>query len=51
MKKTLLTIGQDVSIKVSYGKIMIEPITRTEYRLEESVAGTTARNTCEIGFW
>ena len=45
MKEAQLTIDQEVSVKVSRGKIIIEPAIRKEYKLEELVAGITSSNT------
>lgn len=45
MKEAHLALDQKVSIKVLRGKIIIEPATRTEYKLEELVAGITSGNT------
>jgi len=45
MKEAQLTIDQEVSVKVSRGKIIIEPVTLKEYKLEELVAGITSANT------
>ncbi len=45
MKEAQLTIDQEVSVKVSRGKIIIEPATRKEYKLEELVAGINSANT------
>lgn len=45
IKEAQLTIGQEVSLNVSREKIIIEPVTRNEYKLEELVAGITSRNT------
>jgi antitoxin MazE len=45
MKEAQLTIDQEVSVKVSRGKIIIEPATRKEYKLEELVAGINTANT------
>jgi antitoxin MazE len=45
MKEAQLTIDQEVSVKVSRGKIIIEPATRKEYKLEELVAGINSAKT------
>jgi antitoxin MazE len=45
MKEAQLTIDQEVSVKVLRGKIIIEPATRKEYKLEELVAGINSANT------
>jgi antitoxin MazE len=45
MKEAQLTIDQEVSVKVLRGKIIIEPATRKEYKLEELVAGINYANT------
>ena len=45
MKEAELTIDQEVSVKVLRGKIIIEPATRKEYKLEELVAGINSANT------
>lgn len=42
MKEAHLTLDQRVSVKVLRGKIIIEPVNRKEYKLEELVAGITA---------
>jgi antitoxin MazE len=44
MKEAHLTLDQRVSVKVLRGKIIIEPVNRKEYKLEELVAGITADN-------
>jgi antitoxin MazE len=44
MKEAHLTLDQRVSVKVLRGKIIIEPVNRKEYKLEELVAGITAYN-------
>lgn len=44
MKEAHLTLDQKVSVKVSRGKIIIEPTNRKEYKLEELVAGITSVN-------
>lgn len=45
MKEAQLTLDQKVLVKVLRGKIIIEPATRKEYKLEELVAGITSDNT------
>jgi antitoxin MazE len=45
MKEAHLVMDQKVSVKVSRGKIIIEPATRKEYKLEDLVAGINPRNT------
>ena len=45
MKEAHLTLDQKVSVKVFRGKIIIEPATRKEYKLENLVAGITSSNT------
>ena len=45
MKEAQLKIGQKVSVKVSRGKIILEPTTRKKYELEELVACITSSNT------
>lgn len=45
MKEAQLALDQKVSVKVLRGKIIIEPVTRKEYQLEELVAGITSGNT------
>ena len=45
MKEAHLVMDQKVSVKVLRGKIVIEPASRKEYKLEELVAGITSRNT------
>ena len=45
MKEAHLVMHQKVSVKVSRGKIIIEPATRKEYKLEDLVAGINPRNT------
>ena len=45
MKEAHLVLDQKVSVKVVRGKIVIEPASRKEYKLEELVAGITSGNT------
>lgn len=45
MKEAQLKIGQKVSVKVSRGKIIVEPTTRKEHELEELVTRITSSNT------
>ncbi len=45
MKEAHLVMDQKVSVKVSRGKIIIEPAIRKEYKLEDLVAGINPRNT------
>ena len=45
MKEAHLVLDQKVSVKVVGGKIVIEPASRKEYKLEELVAGITSHNT------
>lgn len=45
MKEAQLALDQKVLVKVLRGKIIIEPATRKEYKLEELVAGITSGNT------
>ena len=45
MKEAHFVLEQKVSVKVSRGKIIIEPVARKEYKLEELVAGITSGNT------
>ena len=45
MKEAQLVLDQKVSVKVVRGRIVIEPASRKEYKLDELVAGITPRNT------
>ncbi len=45
MKEAHLSLDQTVSVKVSRGRIIIEPTARKEYKLEELVADITSGNT------
>jgi antitoxin MazE len=45
MKEAHLVLDQKVSVKVVRGKIVIEPASRKEYKLEELFAGITYHNT------
>ncbi len=47
MKEAQLTLCQKGTVKVLRGKIIIEPVTRKEYKLEELVAGITPGNVHE----
>lgn len=47
MKSAHLSLDQRVSIKVQRGRIIIEPIVKSEYSLEELVAGINAKNIYE----
>ena len=47
MKEAQLALDQKVTVKVLRGKIIIEPATRKEYKLEELVAGITSANAHE----
>jgi antitoxin MazE len=47
MKEAQLALDQKVTVKVLRGKIIIEPTTRKEYKLEELVAGITPDNVHE----
>jgi antitoxin MazE len=44
MKSAQFNIDQLVSVKVQKGRIVIEPMIRTEYQLEELLAGITSKN-------
>lgn len=44
MKSAQFNIDQLVSVKVQKGRIVIEPMIRTEYQLEELLAGITPQN-------
>ncbi|ABP34324.1 AbrB/MazE/SpoVT family DNA-binding domain-containing protein [Polynucleobacter asymbioticus] len=44
MKSAQLNIDQPVSVKVQKGRIVIEPIVKQKYPLEELLAGITAKN-------
>jgi antitoxin MazE len=47
MKEAQLVLDQKVTVKVLRGKIIIEPATRKEYKLEDLVAGITPGNVHE----
>jgi antitoxin MazE len=44
MKSAQFNIDQLVSVKVQKGRIVIEPMMRTQYQLEELLAGITPKN-------
>ena len=44
MKSAQLNIDQLVSVKVQKGRIVIEPIAKQEYPLNELLSGITAKN-------
>ena len=44
MKSAHLNIDQLVSVKVQKGRIVIEPMTKQEYPLDELLSGITAKN-------
>ncbi|MEA9603788.1 PbsX family transcriptional regulator [Polynucleobacter sp. JS-JIR-II-c23] len=44
MKSAQLNIDQLVSVKVQRGRIVIEPMTKQEYPLDELLSGITAKN-------
>jgi antitoxin MazE len=44
MKSAQLNIDQQVSVKVQKGQIVIEPVAKREYPLEELLGGITAKN-------
>ena len=44
MKSAQLNIDQLVSVKVQKGRIVIEPIAKQEYPLDELLSGITAKN-------
>jgi antitoxin MazE len=44
MKSAQFNIDQLVSVKVQKGRIVIEPIMKREYQLEELLAGITPKN-------
>ena len=44
MKEAQLALDQKVSVKVLRGKIIIEPATRQEYKLEDLIKGITPSN-------
>ncbi len=44
MKEAQLALDQKVSVKVLRGKIIIEPATRQEYKLEDLIKGITPNN-------
>ena len=44
MKSAQLNIDQLVSVKVQKGRIVIEPMTKQEYPLDELLSGITAKN-------
>ncbi|MEA9602636.1 PbsX family transcriptional regulator [Polynucleobacter sp. MG-28-Ekke-A2] len=44
MKSAQLNIDQLVSVKVQKGRIVIEPMAKQEYPLDELLSGITAKN-------
>ncbi len=44
MKSAHLNIDQLVSVKVQKGRIVIEPMVKQEYQLNDLLAGITAKN-------
>jgi len=44
MKSAQLNIDQIVSVKVQKGRIVIEPMMKQEFQLEELLAGITTKN-------
>ena len=44
MKSAHLKIDQQVSVRVQKGRIVIEPMAKQEYQLEELLEGITAKN-------
>ena len=44
MKSAHLNIDQPVSVKVQKGRIVIEPIVKSGYQLDELLAGITTKN-------
>jgi antitoxin MazE len=44
MKSAQLNIDQLVSVKVQKGRIVIEPMVKPEYQLDELLAGITSKN-------
>jgi antitoxin MazE len=44
MKSAQLNIDQLVSVKVQKGRIIIEPMLKPEYQLDDLLAGITAKN-------
>ena len=44
MKSAHLNIDQQVSVRVQKGRIVIEPMAKQEYQLEELLEGITAKN-------
>jgi antitoxin MazE len=44
MKSAQFNIDQLVSVKVQKGRIVIEPMMKSEYQLEELLAGITPKN-------
>ena len=44
MKSAQLSIDQLVSVKVQKGRIVIEPMAKQEYPLDELLSGITAKN-------
>ena len=44
MKSAQFNIDQLVSVKVQKGRIVIEPMVRIEYQIEELLAGITPQN-------
>ena len=47
MKTAAFDLEQRVTLKVSRGRIVIEPAAQPEYKLEDLVAGITSRNAHE----
>ena len=44
MKSAHLNIDQLISVKVQKGRIVIEPMVKQEYQLNDLLAGITAKN-------
>jgi antitoxin MazE len=51
IKEAAFSLEQKVTISVTRGRIVIEPCDRVEYKLDELLAGITARNShAEVSF-
>ena len=51
IKEAAFSLEQKVNITVTRGRIVIEPSDKVEYKLDELLAGITAKNAhAEVGF-
>jgi antitoxin MazE len=51
IREAAFSLEQKVNISVTRGRIVIEPCDRVEYKLDELLAGITARNShAEVSF-